>query len=161
MDRRQPRPTRVAAIIVVALLAAQACDRPIHITVAQSALGLSQSIGQMQIAAEQLQRAGALDTRVALSVQEKLLKLSIRVENLLPTLHAIDRLYAANAPVTVAEIDAVLQIVIAISNDLSLVVAGVPVAETTAQLLELMRVTQQSVATTLIEIAKLRAILES
>jgi hypothetical protein len=133
--------------------------RSVPVLVAQSALGVAQAVGQLQLAAEQLHRAGALDTRAALGVQERLLKVNARVATLIPALKAIDRVQQAGAPVSATEVDAVLTAVIALSEELSLVVAGVPVADATRQLLELVRAAQQAVATTLVEVARLRAAL--
>lgn len=146
--------------LVLALLLVQGCAaRSMPVLVAQSALGLAQAVGQLQLAAEQLHRAGALTTSQAIAVQTRLLAVDDRIRDLVPTLRAIDRGQQAGAPVGVSEVDAVLQAVVAISEELSLVVAGVPIADTTRQLLDLVRAAQQAVATTVVEIARLRAAL--
>ena len=152
---------RLAALLVVLALSGGCVARSVPVLVAQSALGTAQAIGQVQVAAEQLHRAGALTTPQALTVQQQLLRVNAKLEALIPLLRAIDRVQQAGAPVGVSEVDAILQAVIAVSQDLSLVVAGVPVAETTRSLLELVRAAQQAVATTLVEIARLRAALEA
>lgn len=151
---------RLAAILVVLALGVGCAARSVPVLVAQSALGTAQAIGQVQVAAEQLHRAGALTTPQALAVQQQLLRVNAKLEALLPLLRAIDRGQQAGAPVGVSEVDAVLQAVVAISEELSLVVAGVPIADTTRQLLDLVRAAQQAVATTVVEIARLRAALE-
>lgn len=155
-------PARRLVLAVALALALPACAaRSVPVLVAQSALGTAQAVGQLQVAAEQLHRAGALTTPQALAVQQQLLRVNAKLEALLPLLRAIDRVQQAGAPVGVSEVDAILSAVIAVSQDLSLVVAGVPVAETTRSLLELVRTAQQAVATTLVEVARLRAALEA
>lgn len=154
-------PARRLALPLALALALPACAaRSVPVLVAQSALGTAQAVGQLQVAAEQLHRAGSLTTPQALAVQTQLLRVNQRLGALVPMLQAIDRVQQAGAPVSVTEVDAILGAVIAISEDLSLVVAGVPVAETTRSLLELVRAAQSAVATTLVEIARLRAALE-
>lgn len=152
---------RLAALVVVLALSVGCAARSVPVLVAQSALGTAQAVGQLQVAAEQLHRAGSLSTAQALAVQQQLLRVNQKLDALVPLLKAIDRVQQAGAPVGVSEVDAILQAVIAVSQDLSLVVAGVPVAETTRSLLELVRAAQQAVATTLVEVARLRAALEA
>lgn len=152
---------RLAVLVVLALLAQGCAARSAPVVVAQAALGAAQAVGQLQLAAEQLHRAGSLDTRTALAVQERLLRVNARLGEIVPVLRALDRVQQAGAPVTVAEVEVALSMVIAVSQELSLVVAGVPVSDATRQLLEAVRVAQQAVATTLVEIARLRAALES
>lgn len=155
-------PARRLVLAVALALALPACAaRSVPVLVAQSALGTAQAVGQLQVAAEQLHRAGALTTPQALAVQQQLLRANQKLDALVPMLKAIDRVQQAGAPVGVSEVDAILSAVIAVSQDLSLVVAGVPVAETTRSLLELVRTAQQAVATTLVEVARLRAALEA
>ena len=147
---------RLAALALCLALSACAA-KSVPVVVAQSALGLAQSVGQLQVAAEQLHRAGALSTPQALAVQQRLLSVNGKISNLIPTLRAIDRVQQAGAPVSATEVEAVLTAIVAVSEELSLVVAGVPLAETTRALLDLVRAAQQAVAATLIEIARLRA----
>lgn len=148
---------RLAAMLVVLALSTACAAKSVPVLVGQSALGLAQSVGQLQVAAEQLHRAGALTTPQALAVQQRLLTVNTRIGQIIPTLRAIDRVQQAGAPIGATEVEAVLAAVVAVSEELSLVVAGVPIAETTRQLLELVRTAQQAVATTLIEVARLRA----
>lgn len=151
---------RLGSIIALCVLLQGCAARSVPVLVAQSALGTAQAVGQLQVAAEQLHRAGTLTTPQALLVQQRLLRVNSRIADVIPALKAIDRLQQGHAPLTIAEIDTVLASVIAISEELSLVVAGVPVADTTQALMDLVRASQQAVATTLVEIARLRAALE-
>lgn len=153
------RPPTVALVLLTLGVTAGCAARSAPVLIAQSALGTAQTVGQLQVAAEQLHRTGALSTAQALTVQQRLLRVNTRLGEVVPVLKAIDRLQQAGAPVTLAEVDAVLAAVIAISEDLSLVVAGVPVADSTRALLDLVQASQQAVATTLVEIARLRAAL--
>lgn len=164
MGRQADRPAterRAVAAAALALALASGCAaRSVPVVVAQAALGTAQAVGQVQVAAEQLHRAGALTTAQALQVQERLLRVNARLGEIVPVLRALDRVQQAGAPVTVAEVEVALSMVIAVSQELSLVVAGVPVSDATRQLLEAVRVAQQAVATTMVEIARLRAALE-
>ena len=154
-------PKLMVFVLLATLPFTQACAmRQVPVVVAQTSLGLAQSVGQLQIATEQLQRGGVITVQQAITMQEKLLAINTKIGRIVPVLKAFDRLTASGVKPTIGELDVAISDILSVSGDLSVVVAGVPVGDATRALMDLVRVSQTTVATTLVEVARLRVALE-
>ena len=151
----------LAIALVTWVCLAGCAARSAPVVVAQATLGVAQTIGQLQDAATQLHAAGLIDTRQALRVQERLLVINGKVADVVPYLRAIDRLQQSGVTPTKGEVDGVLTQIFLVLQELSLVGIDVPTSSQTKAFLDLIRTSQQTVTTTLIEIARLRVALES
>jgi hypothetical protein len=154
-------PPSVLALLLAASLGLAGCaGKTAPVVVAQTGLGMAQSIGQLQVATEQLQRGGVIDVRTALGLQERLLALNTRLGALVPVLKTFDRLRLAGVPPTISELDVALSQIVAISQDLSVLLAGVPVNDSVRAVIDLVRASQQTVAMTIVELTRLRVAVE-
>jgi hypothetical protein len=151
--RRRALPLLVVAAAIASTAAS--CPKTPAVLVGQSGLAVAQSIGQLQSAVKQLTDQKALPPPVALAVQEKLLELNGHVAKLPELLRTIDTLTQASQNAA-GPIDQAVAILTVVSQDLSVTIAGVPLAPTTEVLIKLIRAAQQTVTTTLLEVAKLR-----
>lgn len=125
------------------------------ILVGQSGIAVADSIFQLQEAGKKLVAAGVISPQIALVYQQRLLQANDGVKKLVPILQAIDAAQKANQP-TASQIEQALAFLQSVAGDLSIVIAGVPVNEATAQVLKLVQASQQLVATVLVEVAKLQ-----
>lgn len=145
----------VFALVLACSLACTTAGNRAPILVAQSGLAVSQSISQVSTAAEQLQKASVLPAAANLRVQETLLAINGKLKPLPDLLRTIDAAQKAgqSGGTTVDQAIGILQVV---STDLSGVLAGVPVAETTKALIELVRAAQTTVTNVLVEVARIK-----
>lgn len=154
-------PPSVLALLLAVSLGLTGCAmKSAPVVVAQAGLGMAQSIGQLQVAVEQLQRGGALDVKTALTMQEKLLALNTRLGALVPLLRTFERLSQSGVKPTIGELDVALAQIIAVSQDLSVLVAGIPDNANVRAVLDLVRASQQTVAITIVELTRLRVAVE-
>lgn len=156
--RTMNRTTQVIAAIVLGVLAvnAQACaGNKAPVLVGQSGLAVAQSIGQLQTTVKQLTDAKVIPATAALRAQELLLAVNERIKPLPELLRTVDRIQQAGQSTTVP-VDQAIAILQVVGQDLSTVLAGVPVGEATAKLIDLVRASQMVVQTTLTEVAKLK-----
>jgi hypothetical protein len=144
----------VLALLIPAINCTSATQRA-PILVAQTGLAVARSIGELSAAVKQLQQASILPAAAALRLQETLLAINTKLEPLPGILRTIDAAQTAGdaAQTDVDRAIAVLQVV---SADISTVLVGVPVAETTKVLIDLVRTAQTTVSTVLVEIARLK-----
>lgn len=134
--------------------------RSTPILVAQSTLGIAKTIGQMQESMITLQQTGVVDTRAALKVQEKLLAVNKRVEQIIPYLEFVDRLQKRGVEPTAAEMDGVITQVFLLMQDFNLIAVEVPVADVTKPFLDLFKSFQTTLTSTMIELARVRVAIE-
>jgi len=145
----------VVPLIIAALFMPACAGNRAPQLVGESGLAIAQSIGQLQTMVKQLTDAKVITTDVALRSQEVLLRANDRVKQLPPLLRTIDKLQQANASAAtpVEQAIAILQIV---GQDISVVIAGVPIGDATAKLIDLVRASQLVVQTTLEQVSRLR-----
>lgn len=153
--------SRVLGALLACLVCLSGCaSKSAPVVVAQTSLGLTQAIGAVQAGAISLHQAGVIDTPTALKMQERLLAINAKVGEIVPVLKTLDRLQQAGVKPTAGEVDQVLTQVFLIAQDLAGIAGDVPGGDQTRQFLELLRASQQTVTTTMIEIARLRVALE-
>lgn len=149
------------ALVAGVLLLVGCAGKSAPVVVAQTSLGLAQAVGAVQQGAITLHTQGVIDTPTALRMQERLLVINGKIGEIVPVLKTLDRLQQAGVKPTAGEVDQVLTQVFLIAQELSVLAADVPGGSDQAKaFLELLRVSQQTVTTTLIEIARLRVALE-
>lgn len=148
---------QVGVLLVAALLLSPACAaKSAPVLVAQASLGIAQTIGSLQTAAITLHKAGLVDARAALRVQERLLRVNGQVAEIVPYLKAVDRVQVSGVRPTRADVDALIGQVLSAMQELALVGVDVPGGEETRAFLELVRAAQGVLTTTLIELARIR-----
>ena len=145
-----------AVLVIMAGMFASACaGNKAPIFVAQSGLAVAQSIGAIQDSVKKLTDAKVLTPEQALPVQERLLKLNDRVKPLPDLLRTIDNLQQAGSSTT-DQVDRAIALLKVVGQDLSVTIGGVPVAQTTQPLIDLILAAQETVMTTLAEVARVR-----
>lgn len=142
--------------MLLACLGLGACaGKNAPILVAQSGIIVADSVGKISDAAKQLQQAQVLPATAALGLQEALLQVNTKMEPLPALLRTIDNLQKAGSSTTV-ETDRAIALLTVVSQDISVVLAGVPVAGTAQQLITLVRAADKTVSDVLTEVAKIR-----
>jgi len=139
--------TFMGIAFMVGIVLSSCAENKAPVLVGQSGLAIAQGIGQLQTTTKQLTDAKALTPEQALKVQQALLDANEKVRPLPQLLRDIDAAQQASLP-TATLIDRGLAILQVVGNDLTLSVAGVPVSDTVKQLLDLVRATQNTIATT-------------
>ena len=148
-------------VVLFALLLLPACAlKSTPVFVAQSTLGIAQTVGELQESAITLQKAGVIDARTALKVQDKLQAVNKRVEQIIPYLEFIDRLQRSGVKPTATELDAMITQVFLLLQEFNLIAVEVPVADATSTFLDAFRAFQTTLTTTMIELARVRVALE-
>lgn len=143
--------------LMAALLWMPACaGKSVPVLIGQTSVAVAQSIGQLQVVTKQLTDAKAVPAPVALSVQKGLLQANASVEKVIPILEALDNAIKAGQGADPALIDRALAILQSVSADLSTVLTGVPLSDTTRQVVDLVRAAQTAVTTVLIEVARFK-----
>lgn len=144
-------------LLVAGLASTPACaGKNAPTLIGQTSVALAQSIGQLQLTTKQLTDAGTIPPTIARDVQRQLLVANGGIQKAIPILEALDHAIQAGQgadPVLVDQVVAVLQ---SVSTDLSTVVAGVPLAETTKTFITLVRAAQSAVTTVLVEVARFK-----
>lgn len=161
--RTQTYQTLTAVFLALSLVLAPACGdalRRAPVLVGQASLSAGQTIGQLQRTVKQLTRTrdnpnGVIPADVALRTQEGVLRINADLEPVPGLLRAIDMAQKAGTPDPNQIIQAIT-ILQRVSADLSIVVAGVPVSETTAQVLSLIKSGQTTITTLLIQLARIQ-----
>lgn len=164
---KSARQTRAAVLLLGASLTlGSACGdvlRRAPIMVAHASLAAGQTIGQLQRTVKQLTKTadnpnGVIPPAAALSAQTTLLRINADLEPVPPLLRAIDAAQKAGAvdPNQVIQAITILQ---RVSGDLSIVVAGVPITDATAQVLELVKTGQTTITTLLVELGRVQGAL--
>jgi hypothetical protein len=125
---------RVALALVLSLTSAACTHKPL-VLVAQAGQTLAGSIRQAQVATKQLTEGAVLTPRQALPVQRALVRANDRLKPLPDLLIAIDKATQQGQP-DAARIAAALDILRAVGVDIDEVVAGLPVGQTAAQVLQ-------------------------
>ena len=125
------------------------------ILVAQSGVALTASIGQISEAASALTKANVLPAASALQLQERLLTLNTALKPLPDLLRTIDAAQKAGQS-PAGDVERALAILQVVSPQISVLLAGVPIAASTQQIITLVRTAQQTITTVLLEVAKLR-----
>lgn len=142
--------------IALTVISAPACaGKKIAVVVGQAGLSVTQGIGQLQVTTKQLTDSGVIPAPVALKVQEKLLALNDKAKPLPDILRRIDALSKAGS-VDGTLVDQAISVLTVLATDMSVVIQGVPVSDAAKALLDVVVATQKTIATTLIEIAKLK-----
>lgn len=144
----------VSLAIAFTVLSAS-CGKRIPIVVGDAGLAVTQGISQIQTTTKQLTDSGVLPPAVALAIQQKLLALNDKVRPLPDILRKIDALEKAGT-VDGPLIDQAISVLTVLGTDMTVVIQGVPVSATAKALLDAVMATQQTVETTLIEVAKLK-----
>jgi len=125
------------------------------VLVGQAGLGVAQAIGQISQTTIKLQQASVLPAATALRMQEALLALNTALKPLPDILRTIDAAQQAGN-VDASSVDKAVAILTAVSGDLAVLLAGVPVSETTTALIDLVRAGQTTIATVLVQIGQLK-----
>lgn len=150
-----------AVLLVLVLPTMSACAaKSAPVLVAKASLGIAQTIGQIQTAAIDLHKAEVIDTRTAIRVQDRLLSINRQIEKVVPYLEAIERLQKSGVKPTRSELDSLITQVYLTLQELTLVGADMPLAEETRAFLALIRTAQQTMTTTMIELARVRVAIE-
>lgn len=146
---------RSVALILALAISAGACRHNAPLLVGQGALAVAQSIETLSNAGKQLQEAAVLPTAVALGFQERLLVVNDKLKPLPDILRTIDRLQEAGDPMN-TEAERAIAILTVVSQDISVVIAGVPVSDASKQLIDLVRAADQTVSAVLTQVARVR-----
>ncbi len=125
------------------------------VLVGQIGLATSQSIERVSEGSRQLREAGNMPATVDVNVQGALKAINAKLEPLPEILRSIDRLQIANDS-TATLTNRAIAILEEVGQDVSVVIAGVPVGQATQKLLELVRAAQKAIQTTMIEVAKIQ-----
>lgn len=141
--------------LLLVLSFSAACVHNPPILVGQSALAAADSIGKLSTAAKQLEQAAVLPPAAALNFQRALLAVNDKLLPLPDILRTIDRLQKAGSS-SASETDRAIAILTVAGQDISVVVAGVPVSDATKALIDLIRAAEQTIQSVLVEVAKIR-----
>lgn len=147
--------TLLAAIVAAALIGGGCANHRAPILVGQSALAVSSSIERLSTAGRQLEQASIISAQQALGYQRALLAVNEQMKPLPELLRTVDRLQQAGDS-TASETDRAIAILQVVGQDISVVVAGIPVSEATRNLIDLIRAAQKTVSDVLVEVAKIR-----
>ncbi len=143
-------------VLVIALLSAAGCaGNKAPIVVGNSAVAVANSIGALNQAGKQLTDAAVIAPAVNLRLQQVLLAANDKLKPLPDILRTIDHLQTAGSS-TASETDRAIAILQVVGQDISIAIAGVPVSDATAKLIELVRAAQQTVQTVLVQVAQIR-----
>lgn len=127
----------------------------VPIIVGNSAVAVADIIGQLSAAGKKLTDASVLPPASNLNLQQTLLSINNRMKPLPDLLRTVDRLQQAGDS-TQSETDQAIAILTVIGQDISVVVAGVPVSDVTKVLIDLVRSAQQTVQMVLVEVGKIK-----
>jgi len=145
----------VGCLFAVSVTGCSDAAKRAPVLVAQSGVALTGSIGQVSDAAAALQKASILPAAAALQLQEGLLAVNSALKPLPDILRTIDAAQKAGAAQQ-GDVEKAIAILQAVSPQISVLLAGVPVNETTKQIIALVRAAQATVTSVLLEVAKLR-----
>jgi len=147
----------IAIFLSSALVVTPACSatHQAPILVGQTALAVASSIERLSITGRQLQEAAILTPAAALGFQRALLAVNTQLQPLPDLLRTIDALQQAGASTT-SQVDRAIAILSVAGQNISVVIAGVPLSETTEVLIGLVRTAQKTVTDVLIEVAKIK-----
>lgn len=160
-DASGPRPDgpRMPVWLVAILggsMLLSACGKSPVVLVGESGVVASTFIESASNAVEAVREPrGPVPSARALEIQEALLIANGDIKKLIPILKAIDAAQQAGDP-TAGNLDAAFALVASVSNRLNLVVKGVPVAEATARLLEVVNNARGAFATIQATLEKIR-----
>lgn len=144
-------------VAFIALFSFACAGKTIPVIIGQVGLGVAQAIGQIQTTTKNLTDTGTLPPAVALTIQQKLLDMNDQMRPLPDLIRLLDQLQKAGKTDAVAA-DKAIAILQVLGSDLATLVVGVPVSETARSLLNAVVAAQQTVQTTMIEIAKMRGV---
>lgn len=144
-----------AFALAAALIGTGCAGHRAPILVGQAGLATAQSIEKLSDAGKQLQQAGVLPVAAALGFQERLLQVNEKLKELPNILRTIDRLQEAGNP-TAGEVDRAVAVLTVVSQDVSVVIAGVPLSEATGQLITLVRAADKTISDILVGVAQIR-----
>jgi len=143
-------------LVLTLILPFNACaGHKAPILVASSALATAQGIERLSAAGKQLTDAAVLPPAVALGFQQKLLSANEKLKPLPDLLRTIDRLQVAGES-TASNTDRAIAILQVVGQDISVVVAGVPVSQATDALIDLVRAAQKTIQDILIEVSRIQ-----
>lgn len=145
----------VSLSLVLALSSGACAGKRIPILVGNSAVAVADVIGQLNVVGKQLTDASVIAPTVNLHFQQTLLAANNKMKPLPDILRTVDRLQKASQP-TGSETAQAIAILTVVGQDISVVIAGVPVSDSTKVLIELIRSAQQTVQTVLIEVGKIQ-----
>lgn len=145
----------LAPLALTALLVSGCALKRAPVLVGQTALGSAQSIHQLQTGTKQLADAHIITINQALVVENALLQANDSLRPVPALLRAIDAAEKANKP-DQNEVTQALAFVTSVSAQLKVVVANIPVSDATKQILDLVAQTQQTYATLLANLNKLK-----
>lgn len=146
---------RICVLIVALTLSACAHHNP-AIVVGQSGLAVAKSIGTLQDATKAL-TGPVIPASVALSIQERLVAANDRLRPLPDILRTIDRLQQAGQSAG-TEVDKAIAILTVAGQDISIVLAGVPLSTETRALIDAVTTAQKVVQSLLIEVARIKGV---
>lgn len=146
---------KLTLVLCLAFTATSCANKRAPILVGQSAVAIASSIEQLTNAGKQLQEASVMPTAVALNYQRALLAVNDKLKPLPDILRTIDNLETAGSS-SASEVDRAIAILTVVGQDISVVVAGVPVSEATTTLINLVRTAQKTVQDVLIQVAQIK-----
>lgn len=127
----------------------------VPVLIGQTGEGIVDGLHQVQTTVQQLEQAQVVPTAVALRIQERVVALNTKLTPLPGLLRSIDAAQKASTP-NAPQIEQALGILRDVSADLTIVVAGVPIAGATEKLLGMVRAIQMTLASVLEAVASLK-----
>lgn len=125
------------------------------VLIGQTGEGIIDGLHQVQTTVQQLEQAQVVPTAVALRIQERVVALNAKLKPLPGLLRSIDAAQKASDP-TATQVEQALGILRDVSADLTIVVAGVPIAGATEKLLGIVRAVQMTLAAVLEAVASVK-----
>lgn len=146
----------VLALVTVASMGMSKCaGKNAPVLVGQIGLASSQSIERISNLSRDLRVAGSLPVASDVRVQQTLKSINSKLEPLPDILRSIDRLQTANSPTADLTTKAIA-ILEEVGQDVSVVLAGVPITAATEELVKLIRAAQGTIQQTLVAVAKIQ-----
>jgi hypothetical protein len=133
--------------------------RQAPVFVAQGGVVAAKTVGSLSDTIDQLTTPrGPISKEIALQAQERLLQVNNGLKKLVPILRSIDAAQQAGNP-ELSQLEQALKLLEAVSSDLSLVVAGIPVSSSTADILKAVQEGQKAITTVLAEVARIQGVI--
>jgi hypothetical protein len=148
-------------LLIGTMLVAPACGgaRQAPVFVAQGGVVAAKTVGSLSDTIDQLTTPrGPISKEIALQAQERLLQVNNGLKKLVPILRSIDAAQQAGNP-ELSQLEQALKLLEAVSSDLSLVVAGIPVSSSTADILKAVQEGQKAITTVLAEVARIQGVI--
>lgn len=147
------------ALVLVLSLSASGCGettRRAPLLVADAATASTKGVLAIGQAISGLEKAQNIATPLALGIQRQLLSANTRLEGIVPILVTIQKAQEAGQVPALSDIERALNVLQAVSPDLSTLLVGVPVSEATKVLIGVVQNAQKLINTVMVEVATLK-----